>query len=241
MMQVRLFGRPRIDVNGERIETRLSTQGLLLFAMLVTHPDETLDREEVAYSLWPDTTDGEARAALRRQLYKLQRALPGEGEPWIFGTAKTIRWNACGRCRTDVTEFERYGASPETIHAAIALYTADFAPSLDHEWAAALRERLRKTASRCLEQLIARSEAAGDRPAALAYVEKLLAFDPWREDAVRRLMILRCSNGDRAGAVSCYRRFSELMREELGVEPMLETLQLNTAICRGEVAVLAPA
>ena len=43
-MQVRLFGRPRIEVNGERIETRLSAQGLLLFALLVTHPDETLER-----------------------------------------------------------------------------------------------------------------------------------------------------------------------------------------------------
>jgi DNA-binding SARP family transcriptional activator len=240
-MQVRLFGRPRIEVNGERIETRLSAQGLLLFALLVTHPDETLEREDVASALWPDTTDAEARAALRRQLYKLQRALPDEVEPWVLATAKTLRWNPRGRCWCDVTEFERSSSSPETLKAAVALYTSDFAPSLDHEWAAALRERLRTTASHCLEQLVARSDRAGDRPTALASVEKLLALDPWREDAIRRLMVLRCSNGDRAGAVSCYRRFTELMREELGVEPMLETLQLNISICRGELPVLSPA
>jgi DNA-binding SARP family transcriptional activator len=240
-MQVRLFGRPRINPNGEHIETRLSAQGLLVFAMLVTHPDETLDREEVAYTLWPDATESEARAALRRQVYKLQRALPSEGEPWIAGTVRTIRWDSSGRCRTDVTEFERYSASLDTIDAAVALYTGDFAPSLEHEWAAALRERLRKTASRCLEQLIVRSDRAGDRPTALSCVEKPLALDPWREDAIRRLMLLRCNNGDRAGALSCYRRFTELMREELGVEPMLETLQLNTAIRRGEVPMLVRA
>jgi hypothetical protein len=31
------------------------------------------------------------------------------------------------------------------------------------------------------------------------------------------------------------------MREELGVEPMLETVQLNSAICPGEVPVLVSA
>ena len=240
-MHVRLFGRPRIETNGERIETRLSAQGLLLFTMLVTHPDETRGRDELAYSLWPDTTDAEARAALRRQLYKLQRALPEEREPWIVASTKTVRWNARGRCWTDINEFERNASAPETLEAAVALYTDDFAPSLDHEWASSLRERLRKTMSRCLEQLVERSDRAGDRAAARLYVEKLLALDPWREDALRRLMLLRCSSGDRAGALFCYRRFTELMREELGVEPMLETLQLNTAICRGEIPFLAPA
>lgn len=240
-MQVRLFGRPRIEVDGERVETRLSAQGLLLFAMLVTHPDETLEREEVAYTLWPDATESEARAALRRLLYKLQHALPDEGEPWIDATAKTIRWKTGGRCWVDVAAFEHASASPETMAAAAELYTGDFAPSLDHEWASAQRERLRRTASHCLETLIARADPSGDRRIVLAYVEKLLALDPWREDAVRRLMLLRCTVGDRAGAVSCYRRFSEQVREELGVEPMPETLQLNHAICRGEIAILAPA
>ena len=78
-MQVRLFGRPRIEVNGERIETRLSAQGLLLFALLVTHPDETLEREETrtpAVMLHPGSL---SRHVAGRRVREIAQHLPAEG------------------------------------------------------------------------------------------------------------------------------------------------------------------
>jgi predicted ATPase len=47
-------------------------------------------------------------------------------------------------------------------------------------------------------------------------------------------MALRCESGDRAGALAEYERFAKLLRLELKVQPMPETLTLRETIARGE-------
>ena len=48
-------------------------------------------------------------------------------------------------------------------------------------------------------------------------------------------MALRCESGDRAGALAEYERFAKLLRLELKVQPMPETLTLRETIARGEL------
>jgi DNA-binding SARP family transcriptional activator len=236
VVRVRLFGHSRIDVRDECIETRLSEQSLLLFAMLVTRPHEALGREEVAFTLWPDHTESDAKAALRRHVYKLQHAFPASGEPWVCCSAKSIAWSHPEQTWVDVNEFRRFSADPTTLAKAASLYGGDFLPFADHEWAANLRERLRREACATLEALVRRETRSADPYATLPYVEQLLAHDPFREDVVRTLMALRWRLGDRAGALSAYRRFGQRLADEFGVDPMPETASLYRAIVCGDLA-----
>jgi DNA-binding SARP family transcriptional activator len=232
-LQVQLFGYPRIVNSAGRSETRLSAQTLLLFAVLVTRKNEVLDREEIAFTLWPDFSESDARAALRRHLHKLHQALPESPRPWIVCDAKTISWGAGEETYVDVAEFERLSEAPETLALAAKLYAGDFLPRLDHEWALALRERLRRRACRVLEQLILQCWSNGEKAKALEHVEQLLLHDPWREDALRYLLTLRFHVGDRAGALAYYRGFCKRLDSELGVDPMPETIKCAEAITRG--------
>jgi len=235
-VSVRLLGPPRMRCAETQLESRISAQTMLVFALLVTRLGETLNRDEVAFTLWPDSTEGEARAALRRHLYKLHQALPASPQPWLVCDAKTITWAPNTETWVDVVEFERLCETPATLESAARLYRGDFAPYVDHDWASEIRERLRRRACRVFEDVVAQRRGVGDIRGALYYVEQLLAHDPWREDALRTFMLLRYSIGDRAGALSYYRVFRERLRSEFDVDPMPETLRCFDTIARGLVA-----
>jgi DNA-binding SARP family transcriptional activator len=233
-LRVRLLGTPHIVHSPSQRETRLPAQTMLLFAMLTTRKHELLDREEVAFTLWPDCGESEARAALRRHLHRLHQALPPQSaRPWIVCDTQTISWGPSDETFVDVAEFERFSETPRTFDQAAKLYVGDFLPRLDHEWVSGLRERLRRRIVRVLELLIAQCRAKGDRSSALEYVEQLLGHDPWREDAVRDLLLLRFNAGDRAGALAYYRRFAQRLGLEFGVEPLPETVKCFESITKG--------
>jgi DNA-binding SARP family transcriptional activator len=215
------------------IVPRIPAQAFLLLAMLAVRRNEVLSREEVAFTLWPDLGESDARAALRRHLYNLQQAFPPSVHPLIVCAAKTVAWGPAEQTRVDVSDFERLSESEETFKHAIRLYTGDFAPYVDHEWATKIRERLRRRACRMLEQLIGRCYSGGDLEDALYYAEQLLAHDPWREDTLRQFMLLRYGLGDRAGALAYYRDFRERLRSEFDVDPMPQTVECLERIARG--------
>ena len=186
-LNVRLFGAPRIVHAPSQRETRLPAQTLLLFALLTTRKHELLDREEIAFTLWPDSSESEAsaslrrrlhqaspgaaRASLRRHLHKLHQGLPQSGHPWIVCDTQSISWGPRDETFVDVAEFERLSETPQTFDQAAKLYAGDFLPRIDHEWVSSLRERLRRRIVRVLERLIAQCRASCNRSAALEYVE----------------------------------------------------------------------
>jgi DNA-binding SARP family transcriptional activator len=232
-IDVRLLGPTRIACAGVGIESHLSAQTLRLIALLVCRQNDRLTREDVAFALWPDCPEAEARANLRRHLYRLQQALPPAAKPWIAADKKTLRWSAAGETSVDALEFERLSKSPASMEAAIELYRGDFLPLVDDEWAGAIRERLRRRWFRCLEEAIRRCRDETDELGMLRYVELLLKADPWREDALRELMLLRYRLGDRAGALSYFRDFSGRLKSEFDADPMPETVRCRELIARG--------
>src|SRR5690606_2119744 len=100
---------------------------------------------------------------------------------------------------------------PASLRDAVALYQDDFltgfgvreAPEFD-EWALTQRERLRELALRAFHRLAVHHTSAGEWPAAIEATSRLLALDPWREEAHRRLMLLLARNGERSAALAQY-------------------------------------
>jgi tetratricopeptide (TPR) repeat protein len=143
---------------------------------------------------------------------------------WIDGTD----------VRVDTLEFERLANDVEKRSTALALYRGDLLVSSDEEWLAPHRAHLRARYLSLLEELLL--EARRDRrfEQARAYAEKLLAADPWREDALRQLMAIRYESGDRGGALHDYERFAASLDEELGVPPMPETRALRDRVLNND-------
>jgi DNA-binding SARP family transcriptional activator len=81
----------------------------------------------------------------------------------------------------------------------------------------------------------------GDSGSAVSYAEKAAALNPLAEPAYQVLMTAYYSTWRQDDALAAYNRCRRLLGEELGVDPLDETVALHLAILRHEdVAVLLP-
>lgn len=238
-LRIHLFGRPHLREDEVPLKFKAPARALSLLTYLFVHANAPLSRDAVAFALWPDDIESDARANLRRHLFYLTNDVlpaPPPKTTWIVADKRTIGWNPAAPAWCDVREFERLAAEQGSAAQAVALYRGDLLEGFDDEWLEAPRERLRELQVRLLLELIAGSRASGAHAAGIGYARQLLAIDPWREDGIRALIELRNANGDRAGALATYRDFVKKLEAEMGVAPMPETARVYE-----RVAAAAPA
>jgi DNA-binding SARP family transcriptional activator len=233
-LHIHLFGQPRFVFEGAPFRYTAPPKATSLIAYLLLHRDGPLSREKLAFTLWEDDTEEDARANLRRHLHHMQRALPAAPAdvPWIVADTETIQWNPDADAWIDVAEFERLVRSPDGRAAAIELYAGDLMESLYDEWLFTDRDRLRNVYLASLGELLIECRGQRDFNRAIAYAQRILTNDPWREDTLRQLMAVRYQSGDRAGALATYEAFDRRLRDEMNVEPMPETAALKDIILR---------
>ncbi|MFZ5916956.1 MAG: ATP-binding protein [Chloroflexota bacterium] len=234
MLRIHLLGHLQILADGSQWKLTARPKTLPLWAYLLLHRAGPVSREAVTFTLWPDETETAARANLRRHLHELQRKLPpaSPNQPWLLVDAAEVQWNPAADFWLDVAEFERLSGEDGSLAGAVALYAGDLLQDVYEDWLFYERERLRALYQADLAQLIRIGRSCGDYARAIAWAQQLLRHDPLHEDAMRQLLALRYESGDRAGAVAEYHRFVQLLRQELGVDPMPETAALYEAIVR---------
>jgi DNA-binding SARP family transcriptional activator len=237
VLRVHLFGRPRLSIEGAAFSLAGRPKVVPLLAYLLLHRRAPLPRRTIANALWPDDAEDEARANLRRHLSYLHALLPAppDGVPWIVAPPGHVGWNPAAPVWLDVEEFDHLAALPQRLSDAIALYDGDLLAEVEEEWLDPPRERLKARYRRSLGALVATLRAARDYAPAIAAAQRLLADDPWHEDVLRSLLLLRYEAGDRAGALAEYERFARALRDELGTEAMAETLAVYESIVRETV------
>jgi DNA-binding SARP family transcriptional activator/tetratricopeptide (TPR) repeat protein len=234
-IRIRLFGHFAVEVNGEPFKLATPRKTLPILAYLLLNRDAPIARDFLAYVMWPEDEEEAARTKLRLSLYDLARILPPElaGRALIVD-GDSVRLRPDLRLWLDVEEFDRLMADPERLEEAVGLYLGDLLTAVYDEWAFPERERRRNAFLGGLMQLVSQARRQRDFVRGIARAQQILAIDQWREDVVRQVMALRYESGDRAGALAEYERFAALLRLELNVQPMPETLTLREAITRGE-------
>ena len=84
-MQINVFGSLRIRVAGRAV-TAVNTNRLhSLPAYLILHADTPQPRERLAFLLWPESNESQARTNLQQLLPHLKRALPVEADCQVRG------------------------------------------------------------------------------------------------------------------------------------------------------------
>lgn len=234
MLQIHLLGGIQLEYDGQPLKYAGLPKTLPLWAYLLLNAGQPLARPALAYTLWSDVGEEEARSNLRRHLYDLRRVLPPtpDERPWLLADNSFVEWNLHADYWLDVSSFVSLSRDADRMSEAVQLYRGDLLPEVDEEWLLFDRERLRTLFFDNLTQLISQHSSRGEQSAAIACAVQLLQHDPLREDVVRHLMALRAASGDRAGALLEYRRFEQRLRAEMDVAPLIETNALYDSIAR---------
>ncbi|HVL31745.1 MAG TPA: AAA family ATPase [Solirubrobacteraceae bacterium] len=227
-LRVRLLGGLELRLGDARLAPLDSARAESLLAYLLLHRETAQARQRLAFMLWPDSSEGQARTNLRHVLHNLRRALP-DADRLIDVTPRTLQWRADAPLALDVADFEQALADgrPE---AAVAIYSGDLLEGSYDDWVLEERERLRALYLDALELLALQLHERGELPAAVRHAERLVRQDPLREDAHRLLMRLYDACGDRARALRAYHVCASTLQRELAIAPSPATRAAYAAL-----------
>ncbi|MEX2540734.1 MAG: BTAD domain-containing putative transcriptional regulator [Trueperaceae bacterium] len=245
---IRVFGELRVEVNGVLAPPLESRKAEELLCYLVLNDDGPMRREQLMSVLWPEETTAKAQKHLRQALWRLQRAfgLAEEGARLLRLDGPRLELSREVSLSTDVgmvlDSFEAtlgvHGedlteTQAQSLESAARLYEGGLLAGCYSDWCLLERERLENTTLIILDKLMAYCEATHRHEAGLVHGMRLLELDNAREATHRRIMRIYAELGDRTGAMRQYRRCTNALLTELGVEPSEETRNLFAAI-RGE-------
>ncbi|MDP9294808.1 MAG: AAA family ATPase, partial [Actinomycetota bacterium] len=227
-LRVRLFGGLDLRLGEDQMPPLDSARAESLLAYLLLHRDAAQPRQGLAFLLWPDSNEPQARTNLRHVLHNLRRALP-DADRFIDVGSRTLQWRAGAPLWLDVAVFEQALAEGR-LEAAVEAYSGDLLEGSYDDWLLEERERLSDLHLDAIERLARQMDERGEWAAAIGYAERLVRQDRLREDTYRLLMRLHDACGDRARALRVYHVCAATLQRELGIDPSAATRQAYEAL-----------
>jgi DNA-binding SARP family transcriptional activator len=209
-----------------------------LLAFLLLNRQQPQSRRYIAFIFWPDSSEKQALANLRKLLHMLGQIVP-ELPRFLEITTTTMQWRQDAPAQVDIVEFENnlpLGQADgkrvdlSELEQAVNLYRGDLLPHFYDDWLIAPRQQLRERQIAALTALIERYEDKREYQRALQWTKRLQQQIPLQEAVYQRLMRLHLLLGDRASALQAFHQCATLLAEELGVEPGPAIKQLHQRV-----------
>ena len=215
-LQIRLLGAVEIILDGRRLRAFNSLRLQRFLGLIVLRRDPQ-HRSRLAFELWPDSDEPQARTNLRKLLHDFRHSLPDIGEFAEIGN-ETVRWIPNGPSEVDVLRFQDAMAAGD-FELAARLYSGDLLPACYDDWVLDERAKLRAQAYAALVRLTEEAAGRGDHNAAIRHAQRIIDLEPTDEAAVRFQMQAHLALGDRAAALRCYHRYAQVLERDLAVAP----------------------
>lgn len=246
MIHISLLGDVHVVGPTGRRAVLQTKRGAELLAFLVLEAGRSFDRGKLADQFWGHLPEPRARRALNTELWRVTQALRDVGMdtdtsfPRSFGG---VSYHAQPDCVVDVdvlrdamavvravTPADATPGDLAKVEAGVAAYRGDLLEAVYSDWCLLWRENLRAQHCEALDFLRESAMARQDWATGLRFGRALLAIDPLLEHVHRAIMRCHFHNGDRPLAMRQYALCEQVLREELGVEPMDETRRIQQTI-----------
>ncbi len=233
LLQVHTLGSSEIRRNGEVVPVTAwrSTRARSLFIYIVDRG--RVRKEAIGIHFWPDFSPGKVSSNFHATLWRVRQAL-GFKDSIVF---EDDHYSLHPSIQTwyDAREFENnmsLAAAPglpeaeraELLRQAVRLYRGPYLEDVYMDWADDRREELRGLYLDALEQLGNMEIKAKRFREARELFERIVATDPYRDEAHLALMKSMADSGAASAAILHYREYEKLLRKELNAEP-IEALQ----------------
>ena len=231
--ELRLLGGFAASVRGRSIALRTRKDRALL-AYLALSEGRRHNRSRLASLLWGDVA-GDPRQSLRQSLMGISQA------GLVLDARRDDVHLDPALVSVDALEVRRLlesDAIPQ-LEQAITLYSGPLledlgpiAPAFD-DWLTVERERLAAALVDAHRRLLDLYAAAGTPQRAIAAASRLVAGDPYREEARCELMLLYAECGHTQAAIAQYEAYAALLRKELGAEPGETAKEIHRLLLEG--------
>ena len=222
-----LLGGFRATIDGATVsaEAWRYRRAAALVKLLALAPRHRLTRDEIIEALWPEVDADAGATNVRKAVHFARRALGGESSIAV-GSGVVELWPT-GELATDAARFEESSdaalrsGDPSELGAAADLYAGDLLPDDRVEsWAEEPRRMLRHRYLSVLRR-------GGQW-------ERVVELEPTDEEAHRELIRSHLEAGNRHGAIRQFERLREVLREELGVGPDPQSVELYEKVLASE-------
>jgi DNA-binding SARP family transcriptional activator len=215
-LEVRLLGAVEVILDGRRLRAFNSLRMQRSLALIAIRRD-LQHRSRLAFELWPDSDERQARTNLRKLIHDLRHSLPEVGE-FVEIDNEIVRWIPTGPSEVDVLRF-RDAIAVGDVELAARLYPGDLLPACYDDWVLDERARLRAEAYGVFVELTEEAVGREDHKAAIKHAQRVVDLEPIDEAAVRIQIEAHLALGDRAAALRSYHRYAEVLERDVGVAP----------------------
>lgn len=235
-LSLKLLGKPALSWQGKPLET-LPPKLLAMLSYLALQ-NEAKTRHELAEMFWQAGKTVNVRVALS----ELSKALGFDD--WLEKDGNLVRVRAL----TDVAAFE-HALHKKRFSAAFAIWRGDtegeriFVQGLElrgteafKNWLELERSRLQQLYQEALHGYLEELEAEGKYQEALSLARQLLEKDTLNESVHRSVMRLEHALGNTEAALAQFEQCRVLLKNELDIEPLEDTLELLKDIEQGSVS-----
>jgi DNA-binding SARP family transcriptional activator len=218
-----LIGGWKLSRGDECVHLAPSAQRLLAFVALNDH----VNRAFVAGTLWPEVSEDHAQASLRTGIWRVLSHCPGiliNDKDILALSARTSvdvwRLRALSEALveglSDEVELGKYGEP----------LSGDLLPGWYEDWVMLERERLRQVQLHILETMTRSLAGRGRYGKALELAMAAVHIAPLRESAHREIIRIHLAQGNVAEALRQFELCAHLLRDDLGLEPSEQMIDL---------------
>lgn len=241
-LAVYCLGSFQVYQDEQLVENWLSRKALSVFKYLILEHPNPVAKEILMDKFWPDSDPESARRNLHQAIYALRQILRGDQAEFnhIYFKNDCYTMNPDLDMWIDFQEFEkcinagRRQDKSEDVDKAIEqyeiaeeLYQGDFLEEdLYEDWPILRREQLCRSYFDLVDRLTGLYLQTGQYTSATYLCHKVLAKDRCYEAAHRLLMQCYLAQGQRHMAVRQYQTCMQALREDLGIQPTRETVEL---------------
>lgn len=246
-LTLNLLGGFQARLDDQPLTGFISAKVRALLVYLALEAEQPHSRSHLAGLFWPEWPETQARAYLRHTLTNLRQVLceAQAAVPFLLVTRQSIQFNPVAEQCNDAQSLNlllssalannapphlgQLGAALVAYAPLLPDFSVDGCPEFE-AWLLLRRERLQRQVLDALQQLADYHHNDGAYEQAIAYAQRAVELEPWREEVHRQLIALFATVGRRSAAVAQYLRCKQLLWDELSITPSDETVALYERI-----------
>jgi DNA-binding SARP family transcriptional activator len=243
-----LFGPFNYRQGGKLYPLPLSGPSLELYGYLMRAPGKPAEREKLVDEIWHSADADKARGALNTAVWRLRKCLKVCSKLSLVTSTECLCIEVLDGMDSDASSLERAlracttpAYAPLALDKRQALIVAaercegQFMSLVKGDWVLVERERQFNRVMQALTLLMHDAIERHDYECGLEFGRKIIAADPFREKVQCEVMWLYVMNGQRPQALKLFECLRAMLKRELGILPMPETMAVASFVAQSEV------